>query len=151
MAEVSVRRADITELEGVSALFDLYRQFYKKNSAPEAARSFLQERMLNHESVIFSAVVDKGEIVGFTQLYPGFTSLGLGRTWILNDLYVAESYRRQGIAEKLMLAAHEHAKQTNARAIILETQVENRRAQALYEKLGYSVEEGFFVYSLPIK
>lgn len=86
--------AKFEDLEEVSRLFDQYRVFYKKSSNIEAARTFLQERFQKNESTMFVAR-DQELMVGFTQLYPSFSSVSLKRTWILNDLFVEEPYRKK--------------------------------------------------------
>ena len=145
--EVTIRRAEQTDVPELARLFDLYRQFYNRSSDISGAERFLAERLQKGESVVFVAEGLKGELLGFTQLYPSFTSIGMARSWILNDLYVVECRRRTGVGRLLMRAAHELAIETGARSINLETQNENTKAQALYESLGYEVESSFRFYS----
>ena len=145
--EVIIRRAELQDVPKLAPLFDLYRQFYKRKADIREAEKFLSERIENKESVVFVAENSQGDLLGFTQLYPGFTSLGMARSWILNDLYVVQSGRRIGIGRLLMNAAHELACVTGAASINLETQVENTKAQSLYESLGYEAESGFKFYS----
>ena len=49
--------------------------------------AFIQQRFYLGESIIIVALVNN-EIIGFTQLFPSFSSVTLERLWILNDLYV---------------------------------------------------------------
>ena len=105
---------------------------------------FLQERILARESVIFAAF-DGAHIVGFTQLYPSFSSVSAQRSWILNDLFVLENYRKQGIAEQIMARAKEFAVQTDAKGLALETAVDNP-AQHLYERLDWKQDAGSLHY-----
>ena len=101
MSTITVRQAVLTDLEALVPLFDGYRQFYGRASDPDAARKFLMARFNHHESVLFIAH-DGDTPVGFTQLYPSFSSVSLARVFILNDLYVHEHARRKGVASKLM-------------------------------------------------
>ena len=48
-------------------------------------------RMKNGESVIYLAMDDNNEAMGFVQLYPSFTSVGMNKMWILNDLWCTGS------------------------------------------------------------
>ena len=105
--------ARIEELEEVSRLFDLYRVFYNQSSDLEAARSFIQQRFHQKNSQIFIARVQE-QTVGFTQLYPSFSSVSMKPIWILNDLFVEEAERKQGIAKLLMSAAENFARETGA-------------------------------------
>ena len=76
------------------------------------------------------------------------------RIWILNDLFVAESHRGQGVSKLLMGRAEKYAQETDAETdavqIILTTQISNAAAQALYESLGYIKDEVFYHYTLRI-
>jgi ribosomal protein S18 acetylase RimI-like enzyme len=139
--------ACLEHLEDVASLFDQYRVFYNQASDLEAARSFLQARFQNGDSILFVAI-DQGQIVGFTQLYPSFSSVLMKRIWILNDLFVVEPYRQQGVAKALINAAANFARETGAVRIALSTQKFNKTAQALYESLGYGKDEEFYHYAL---
>lgn len=147
---MGVVRASSDHLEEVSKLFDQYRVFYKSSSDLEAARNFLQERFSKNDSVIFAFNKDR-HMVGFTQLYPSFSSVSMKRIWILNDLFVEEAHRKQGIAKSLIDAAGNFAQQTGAVRIILATQVFNIAAQSLYKSLGYSQDKDFYHYSLNLQ
>lgn len=133
----------------VAPLFDQYRVFYRQLSDPALAQAFIAERVANRESVIFLALQD-GEPVGFTQLYPSFSSVSARRTWILNDLYVVPSCRGQGVGSALLERARAHAQATGAKGLGLQTAVDNLNAQRLYEALGYRREEGFYSYFLAV-
>ncbi len=51
----------------------------------------------------------------------------------------------------LLDAAKKHAEHTNSKALILETDWDNLRAQALYERNGYKKEESVYHYTLYLK
>ncbi|MFD0768458.1 GNAT family N-acetyltransferase [Bacillus sp. CGMCC 1.60114] len=144
---MNIYQATIKDLKGVSHLFNLYRIFYKQPSDYKDAESFISDRLKNEESVIFVAV-HEGEYLGFTQLYPSFSSVSMKRTWILNDLYVQEEARKQGIAQALLDKAKLHAIQSNAKSLELQTAPDNTNAQKLYEKNGYQKDTSFLNYSL---
>ncbi len=130
--------ADSEHLEEVSRLFDRYRIFYQQSSNLEAAKNFLQQRFQKNDSTIFLAY-DAKHIVGFTQLYPSFSSVSMKPVWILNDLFVEEVYRNKGVAKLLMNAAEEFARETEAVRIVLATHISNIAAQALYESRTFPI------------
>lgn len=144
---MEIRKADLKEVKQTAYLFNKYRMFYGQQSDITGAVAFINERIERNESVIFLAVEEQSPI-GFIQLYPIFTSVGMKRKWLLNDLYVTEEFRRKGIAKALMMKAKEHAINTQAAGILLETGKENTGAQALYEGLGYQKENGVYFYNL---
>ncbi|MFK7844855.1 MAG: N-acetyltransferase family protein [Rhodothermales bacterium] len=145
---MEVVRAGLEHLDRLSKLFDGYRVFYKQASDMNKARAFLKDRLENNESVIFAVETPEGDLLGFTQLYPLFSSVSARRIWQLNDLFVAGHARRKGVAQMLMDAARLFAIETGAKGLALETGVDNTGAQALYEKLGYEKQEGAFWYFL---
>lgn len=142
---MNIQQATINDLESLTELFDLYRLFYKQESDIKGAREFLEQRLIKNESVIFIAY-DNGEPVGFTQLFPSFSSVSMQRSWVLNDLYVKEAARRKGIAEKLIRMAIAFAEGTGSKGILLETAADNVNAQKLYEKIGFIKESTYFYY-----
>ena len=148
---IQVSDAEMNELlEPLSELFDKYRQFYKQPSNQAQSKSFIRERIRNKDSVIFVALNNHSKMLGFVQLYPSFSSITAQRKWILNDLYVSENSRRQGVAKKILSAVFRHAVETKAGSIFLETQVSNISAQTLYESLGYVREQEHHTYFIKI-
>ncbi len=141
--------ATTNNLENLSVLFNRYRVFYKQPSDIERAKQFLSERLLRKDSIIFMALSDAGEAMGFTQLYPSFSSVSTQRTYILNDLYVSEVHRNKGIGEALMERAKQFAISEGAKGITLETEV-NNPAQHLYESLGWKKDDDKFHYTWEI-
>ena len=138
---MNVRRATVEDVEAIAPLFDLYRTFYEQPSDLALAHRFIGERLQQGESVIFLAEMD-GKAVGFTQLFPSFSSVGAMRIWILNDLYVDAAARRPGVAQALLQAASEFARADGARRLELETDHSNDSAQALYRRLGWELFDG---------
>jgi ribosomal protein S18 acetylase RimI-like enzyme len=143
----SIIRATIEHLDLVAPLFDGYRQFYKQTSNLDKARQFIKDRLIRHESVIFLALDDEAA-VGFTQLYPSFSSTSMQRLWILNDLFVAPAGRRSGVGEALLERARQFAVEDGAKGLMLETAVTNTAAQKLYERLGWVRDTEYCVYNL---
>lgn len=142
---MNIQKATLNDLDALTELFDLYRLFYEQKSDLIGAKEFLQERLRNEESIVFIAY-DEHDAIGFTQLFPSFSSVSMKRSWVLNDLYVKESARRRGVAEKLIKTAIDFAKETGAKGVLLETAEGNVNAQKLYEKIGFEKESSYFYY-----
>lgn len=142
-------RARPAHLGCLVPLFDGYRRFYKQCSNVKEARKFLRERLKRNESVIFLAMNGE-QAVGFIQLYPSFDSVMMQRVWILNDLFVAPTARRSGVARLLMERARQLAVETKAKGLILETAINNHPAQKLYRQLGWKRDTAFHRYYLDV-
>ena len=141
---VRTRLASAADLDALAPLFDGYRQFYQQPPALARARAFLAERFANRDSVIIAVLAASDSIVGFTQLYPSFSSVSTARIWILNDLFVTPEARgtRAGVA--LLEAAKTHARATGAVRLSLSTAHDNARAQSVYERNGWLREQRFW-------
>ena len=143
MSRIQIRQAVLADLEALSVLVDGYRVFYGRDSDAAAAREFLRARFEHGESVLFIAL-DGNKALGFTQLYPSFSSISLGRIYILNDLFVHDSGRRNGVGAQLLSAAVDYGKSVGALRLALSTAFTNTRAQALYEAEGWERDDDFF-------
>jgi ribosomal protein S18 acetylase RimI-like enzyme len=144
-----IRQATITDLDQLSVLFAQYREFYGQPYDTAASGKFLEERLSKEESIVFIAI-DNNEFAGFTQLYPSFTSVGMKRIWILNDLFVAEAYRQKGVAQALINRVIEYSRETGRSKVVLSTAYDNFNAQKLYEKIGF-VKEEFYNYEISVR
>ncbi len=142
-----MRQATVEDLDILVPLFEAYRQFYRRAAEPERSRRFLRDRLNREQSVVFLAFAN-GEAVGFTQLYPSFSSAALAPIFILNDLFVAEEHRRCGAGASLLKAAAEHGRSAGAIRLVLSTELSNSTAQSLYERSGWKRDTVFCVYQL---
>lgn len=149
MSTITVRQALLSDLDALVPLVDGYRQFYGREGDAAAAREFLLARFDHSESIIFIAF-EGGNAVGFTQLYPSFSTVSLARTFILNDLFVDKQGRRKGVGGKLIAAAVNHAKDLGAIRLTLSTAATNEAAQALYQAAGWVRDDKFLVYHFAV-
>lgn len=152
-AEIHIYQAELKDLDKAAALFNQYRQFYKREDDLNGAEEYIRERLTRGDSVMYLADYNSGETLitaGFLHLYPSFSSLSMSRLWILNDLYVDSEYRGLGIGRKLLDQAKAHALQTGAKGLTLSTQLHNVTAQHLYESSGYVQDEEFAYYYLDL-
>ena len=145
MNNVEVRQAIHTDLEDLAGLFDQYRAFQGKPSDLHAARCFLKARFDHGESVIFLAR-EKANPIGMAQLFPIYSSVSLARVFILNDLFVAPTGRRIGVASQLLSAVENYAWSNNAARVSLNVAQSNVDGQALYEAKGWRKDSEFFMY-----
>jgi GNAT superfamily N-acetyltransferase len=145
---IMIRKAVLEDAAEIAVLFDAYRIWYHQDSDVEKAKQFLSDRLRNSESVIFMAE-EENRMVGFTQLYPIFSSVSMCNAWLLNDLFVTETARGKGIASNLLNAARQLGCENNSKWLMLQTSCDNEAAQRLYEKSGWVKEKDFF-YTLPL-
>ena len=145
MNRFNIRIATLSDLRELGELFDGYRRFYLQASDIERARDFISERMNRNDSWLL--VAEQGEsLIGFCQLYPSFSSTQMRRIAILNDLYVSESSRAQGVGKALMQAAEKLGRNLGLGHLELATATDNAKAQRLYEKMGWLRDTAFYYY-----
>jgi ribosomal protein S18 acetylase RimI-like enzyme len=145
-----IKRAEDQDLKQLTILFDEYRQFYGSSSDLELSYQFLKQRFENEQSVIFIHVKDD-IFTGFILLYLGFSTVSCSTYYILDDVYVTPSFRRQGAAKQLIDTAILFANQQNALRISLETQRSNFQSHRLYETMGFVKDELFQTYHCFLK
>lgn len=80
-----------------------------------------------------------GELVGFvtTDLDESPTVFDYPDRLIVGDIFVREPYRGTGVARTLIDRAVERAREAGCPELTLEVDVDNERAVAFYEKLGF--------------
>jgi ribosomal protein S18 acetylase RimI-like enzyme len=147
---LNVRKATVVDVDAIAPLFDAYRQFYGKAADLGLARRFIAERLERQESIVFIAETNVGGAVGFTQLYPSFSSARAARIYILNDLYVRPDARRLGVGRQLLQAAAEFGRASGAVRLSLSTALTNTPAQKLYESMGWKRDDAFCEYGLTL-
>ena len=147
--DLKIIRANKNHIDGISILFDLYRQFYKFQKNLNNSKNYIHKRLINNESIIFIAIKNE-KIIAFVQLYETFDSLNLSKKLILYDLYVLDKYRKLGIGRKLMNKSRNFAKINKFPRIELSTSVDNYNAQKLYESLDYIRDKEYYDYCLEV-
>lgn len=144
---MSINEAKNIHLDELALLFDLYRQFYRQPSDVYGAKKFLAERIEKKDSVIYISTDDNKSLNGFVQLYPLYTSVGMNRLWLLNDLFVKLESRKKGIARKLINRCKQLAIESHASGLLLETGKNNLEGNVLYPTEGFKlVDESNFYF-----
>lgn len=142
---MTIRRAHKEDVDAIAHLFDAYRVWYRKDTDLTGAKEFLRDRVAYNESVIYLAE-ENNEVIGFTQLYPIFSSTRMKRMWLLNDLFVIKAQRGNGVGRALIEKAKALSKQTASCGILLETEVSNEVGNHLYPALGFKLEKNNFYF-----
>ena len=132
---MTIIQASIQHLDDLVPLFDGYRIFYRQESDIKSTKAFLKELLTNQDTIIYIAYIDDNA-VGFTHLFPSFSSVSMQPLYVLNDLYVDKNYRKQKIGVALLNKAKQLCREKNYKGLALQTEATNP-AQHLYESLGW--------------
>jgi ribosomal protein S18 acetylase RimI-like enzyme len=146
---INIRQAVIQDIPRIIPVFDSYREYFKQKSDPIATEQFLFNRFEHRESVLYLAELGD-ELVGFAHLYPSFSSLSLQRVWILNDFFISESFRNQGVGKRLIEKVKEFARLTKAKGIELSVEHTNINAWTFWEKRDFMLDKEFRYYFFKI-
>lgn len=84
---------------------------------------------------------EAGAAVGFATLFWSWSTTQACRIGVMNDLFVSESARGKGLAERLIYACREECSRKGARQLTWQTAPDNRRAQAVYDRIGAAREQ----------
>jgi ribosomal protein S18 acetylase RimI-like enzyme len=146
--ECTVERASARDLEALLPLVAAYREFYEQRADAIRERALIAQHLDTGTSTIFIAR-SGGKAVGFAQLFATYSTVWLGPSLILEDLFVDPSARGAGIATKLLERALAYSREISAVGMFLETAMDNAAAQRVYERAGWTREGRFYKYNAP--
>lgn len=136
-----IREGKIADLEKIVSIVMQYRSFYGvENQNEKEVRNFIKARIENNQSKIFIAENINGEVIGFIQLYPSYSTVSLKPQWVLNDFFVVASERKKGTGTELMAFVKEYFKD-KAKGFFLVTDKDNFTAKSFYDKNGWQTNE----------
>ncbi|KTG08471.1 GNAT family acetyltransferase [Haloprofundus marisrubri] len=111
-------------------LTDTYREQY---------REWVGRCVDEDERTVQVAENDEGELVGYAFVLPASLSM-IWDAAVLNELYLAPDHRGSGVADDLLEAALDaaRAQELPLDRMVLDVDRENDRAQAFYERYGFT-------------
>ncbi|PPL20516.1 GNAT family N-acetyltransferase [Microterricola pindariensis] len=117
-------------------LYEGYNSFYNKQLTDQKALilwSWLVDK--NHESFGYVAEED-GELIGLAHLREFARPLDASRGLFLDDLYVADSARGNGVGAALLETAKDYARENRLSVVRWISASDNEVAQLLYDKVA---------------
>jgi len=146
---IHVSPATEAELDALLPLFAGYQRFYE-NDAPddERNRAFFARFLHPSDLGLLLVARDGDAVVGFANLYWTHSSVSAEDRALMNDLFVAETARSGGVGRALIETSRKAARERGLRRMTWATALDNRTAQALYEKTG-AERSAWFEYEVP--
>lgn len=135
---IDVRRGTPDDLETVLRLVAAYCLADGHLWDEAGARGALTPLLAGDEHGQVWVAQDGEHLVGYAVLTWGWSVESGGREALLDELYAARS--GAGIGSALVVRCVSAAQEAGARAIFLETEVDNDGARGLYRKHGFSEE-----------
>lgn len=144
---MTIKKATLADLEEIMSLWHELTT-YKVNLEPyltlakdhiQTAREYLSGKLLDPDTIILLALKD-GRAVGYLMGFlifppPVFTPRKIG---FINEVAVAEEFRRQGIGTRLVEEALAWFRERGATSLELSVYAKNQVAKEFWHKLGFT-------------
>ena len=148
--EVAIAPIAVEEFEQLLPLIAAYQRFYGVEQIDEGRnRTFFRRFVAPSEDGLILGARSDGELVGYACLYWHFSSLEACESVLMNDLFVGESARGQGVGRALIEAAAAVARERQVPFVEWSTAPDNETAQRLYDSTGAKRTE-WFSYELRV-
>ena len=143
MTQPKISRVAPDEIDELLPLMRAYCDFYAASPTDEdlirLCRSLIGDP--EREGRQLMAHDEEGRAVGFATIYWSWSTTDAARIGVMNDLFVAEPARGQGLAEALIEACRAECAARGASRLTWQTAPGNLRAQAVYDRVGGNREE----------
>ena len=135
--ELRIEPISEPELGALLPMIAAYQRFYEVEAIDEERNRAFFSRFLapSDDGLLLGAWRDE-RLVGYACLYWHFTSLVPAETVLMNDLFVAESVRGEGVGRALIEASAAVARERGAHRLEWATAPDNVTAQRLYDSTG---------------
>lgn len=134
-----IRPAAESHLQALMPLLRAYCEFYEAAPPDASLERMARAIIAAPDDEAFLLVAESGEhdeVVGFAACGWKWSSLRGARIVVLEDLFVVGPARGRGYADALIEATAELARRLGAPAVTWLTAPDNRRAQAVYNRVG---------------
>jgi len=129
-------------------LWDGYNAFYGRHGTtalPDAVTQMTWSRFFDEYEPVNALVAESdGKLLGLVHFIFHRTTIHIGPTCYLQDLFTLEAARGKGVGRALINAVHERAKASSANRVYWLTQESNTVARQLYDKVAEKSD--FLVY-----
>lgn len=136
-SEMRIEPISPQQMDPLLPLIAAYQRFYGVEEVDEERnRAFFPRFIAPCEDGMLLGAWRGEELVGYACLYWHFTSLVPAETVLMNDLFVAEGNRGEGIGRALIEASAQVARERGAHHLEWATAPDNAAAQRLYDSTG---------------
>lgn len=128
----------------VDLLIELMREFYACEHLSfdeQMARQSLQQLLAQPSYGLVYLIDVAGEVIGYFALAFGFSLEFHGRDAILDEIYLRERFRGQGVGRAGLQFVEEICRREGIKAVHLVVEKANKRAQTVYREAGYRTQE----------
>jgi len=149
-AEIEIAPISSAEFEQLLPLIAAYQRFYEVEDIDEVRnRTFFRRFLAPSEDGLLLGARREGRLLGYACLYWHFSSLEAVESVLMNDLYVSEQARGEGVGRALIEATAAIARERGVPFVEWSTAPDNHTAQRLYDSTGAERSE-WYSYELRV-
>ena len=138
----SVAHADFTQWQ---PLWEGYNRFYGRDALPTEITQMTWSRFFDSNEPVHALVAEKdGHLLGLAHYLFHRSTILIGPTCYLQDLFTKVAAHGQGIGRALIEAVYERARIAGSPRVYWQTHETNETAMKLYDKVAE--RSGFVVY-----
>ncbi len=147
----SIRQATEGDIPAVMPLVRAYTDFYEAYPSDDGLEGMCRALISDPdgEGPLLVGIAPDGSVVGFAGMRWKWSSLRGAKIGFLEDLFVDPVARGSGLADALLLECAERSRRAGAPILAWETAPDNRRAQAVYDRVG-GIAEPLLEYELEL-
>ncbi len=138
----------IAENSDIETLVKFIREYYEYDSHPfddEKVRRALA-KILNDTSIgRVWLLQDCSEAIGYIVLTFGYSLEAGGRDALIDELYIRESHRGQGLGRKVIQFVEGVCPSLGIQVLNLEVERRNTAAQSFYRKVGFEDQDSYLM------
>ena len=148
MNNVQLTTADAAHVELLLPLVREYHEF-EHISMSDAYRKKALSPLLAEECTYGRVwIIEVNSVaVGYIALCFGYSIELCGRDAFIDEFFLKEEFRGQGIGSRVLELVKQHARSFNIAALHLEVAKTNEKAKKLYTKSGFSPRDRYYIMS----
>lgn len=145
-------RYKVADLSDIDTLLSLIQEFYRESGGlifdPVLTRNAVEK--LLYDNLLGYALLIQVDVatIGYLILTLGFSLEYYGRDAFIDELYIREGYRGKGIGTHALEFTQSFSKNIGVRALHLEVDRSNTRAQAFYHKADFVDHDRYLMTKL---
>lgn len=135
-------------IEYKSEILELLTEFYATDVESPLAkklRGTLTELLIYPKYGNVFIIKSGVDIIGYLILTFGYSIEYGGRDAFIDEFYIKENYRNKGIGKEALDYIIKYARTTGIRALHLQVKEKHKAAKNLYEKSGFTFQDGRFM------
>jgi GNAT superfamily N-acetyltransferase len=148
IGEMTIETVGERDLAALLPLMRGYCDFYEVAPTDDALLELSRALIADPEREGVQFIARGGETaLGFATVFWSWSTTKGARIGVMNDLFVTQDARRQGVGEALIARCLELVRERGAATLEWQTALDNHTAQSLYDRVG-GIQSRWFDYHL---